>query len=320
MTVTVVGGFGLGISFFLERFPQAGETVNGAQLLETPGGKGSNQAIGVARLGASTRFITAIADDSVGQLGRNLWEEEGIDASSVISLPGSSMVGAVMTDKDAENRIIIADGVLVDLTREDMLGVDGAFVGSDVVLVSTEISSEAAVEALRRGREHGAYTILNPAPVPELSLVEWSDIDLITPNETEALTLLEKDVTTEGVDDPEALVSELSRRFHCSVVMTVGSKGAYAKTVDGDVHHVPSLPVTQLVDTTGAGDSFNAGLAYGIHEGLSLVEAAQLGGICGGITVQTAGVVPALPHRSDIHQYYKELSLSEYDNIASLFM
>lgn len=317
MSITVVGGFGLGISFFVERFPKAGETLSGAKLIETPGGKGSNQAIGVARLGGNTRFITAIAADSVGALGKKLWAEEGIDAQSVITLPGASMRGAVVTDQNAENRIIIADGVLADLDRAQIAQSESAFANAKIVLVSSEITAEACAQALEIGRKQGAYTILNPAPVPEISLINWGDVDLLTPNQSEALLLLGEN---NEADTPEIIVKKLSTRFDCAVVMTAGAKGVFVKELGQDLVHVPGLPVAQLVDTTGAGDSFNAGLAYGLDQGLSLVDSARLGNICGAITVQNAGVVEALPYAKNIRNHYQRSPIPQEERaIARLF-
>lgn len=294
MQLTVVGGFGLGVSFFVDRAPDAGETVGGARLLQTPGGKGSNQAVGAARLGAQVRLATAIAADAPGRLGRELWAAEGVDASGVAERDGTTMVGAIITDGTGENRIVVADGVLADYAPTD---VDAcAFAGSAVVLVSTEIATPAAAHALVRGRAAGAITVLNPAPVPDPAAIDWTCVDVLTPNRGEAALLLGGPSDA----DPSGVAAALHDRFGVAVVMTLGAHGAVVVRADGSTETIGTPSPPSIVDTTGAGDAFNAGLATGLGLGLDLVEAARLGAACGSLAVQVAGVIPALPTRTTV--------------------
>ena len=299
MKATVVGGFGLALSFFVERFPAKGETVSGAKLLRTPGGKGSNQAVGVARLGVTTRLVTAIAKDEAGDIGRALWASEKIDHSWVRVLAGETMVGAVVTDATAENRIIIADGVLGALAAGDIEASAAAFDGVQLVLVSTEISTTAAAAALALGHRAKAFTVLNPAPAPDPGLIDWSTVDLLVPNQSEAMQLLGRP-PGERTTAFESVASELCQRYGVAVILTLGADGALIVSRDGRVDRVAPYVPPQIVDTTGAGDAFSAGLAAGLAYGLELTAAAQIGAVCGGLAVTRRGVIPALPDRATL--------------------
>lgn len=297
MEVTVVGGYGRGLSFFVPRAPAPGETVSGATLIDTSGGKGSNQAVGIARLGGHVRFVTAIGADAAGQQGLALWSAEGINTEAVVQLDGTTMAGAIITDSSAENRIVVADGVLKDIEREHLH--EASFNGADVVLVSTEIKHEVAGQALAMGKKSGALTVLNPAPVPKEGTFSWDDVDFVTPNETEAAQLLRESRRR----DPIALARDLAQQEDVTVVMTVGSHGAIIAFPDGSYQSVEPCPVNELIDTTGAGDSFNAGFAWALGLGLSPVAAARVGNACGARTVGARGVIPALPRFQDIAGY-----------------
>ncbi|MDR1152029.1 MAG: ribokinase [Bifidobacteriaceae bacterium] len=293
MDIMAVGGYGTGLSLFVERAPEPGETVADAKLVITPGGKGSNQAVAAARLGATTGLITAIGRDGAGRTGRALWRAEGIDTSGVLNLDGETMLGAIVTDATGENRIVVADGVLAELGAshvESMLGNNGA---PRIILVSCEVTLGAIRAALSAGRTAGAVTILNPAPVPALTPADWANIDIVTPNRTEAHVLLGH---ATGAASPEETARELSTRYDVTVVMTLGADGAVAWPKDGDTAiQVPAFAAGGVIDTTGAGDALNGAVAAGLAAGLDLSDAVHLGTVCGGLAVTRRGVIPALP-------------------------
>ncbi len=314
MHVTVVGGYGRGISFFVDQAPHGGETRSHARLLETHGGKGSNQAVGTARLGAPVYLVTAIADDAGGTMGRELWRTEHVDATGVRVLEGSTMTGAIITDASAENRIVIADGVLGEISPADIDAVADVFTGATVVLVSCEIAAPAAGRALRLGHDAGALTILNPAPVPDLEHIDFTCVGVLTPNQSEAALLL--GLAPDDMGRPEEVVDALRARYDVTVVMTLGDDGAVAAPRAGGILRVPAYRPSRVVDTTGAGDSFNAGLAVGLFHGLDLPDAMRLGAVCGGLAVTERGVIPALPSRSAVVAAL--LDAGEHDLAAAL--
>jgi ribokinase len=293
MDIMAVGGYGTGLSLFVERAPEPGETVADAKLVITPGGKGSNQAVAAARLGAKTGLITAVGRDSAGRTGRAGWQAEGVDASGVLDLDGETMLGAIVTDATGENRIVVADGVLAELDASHVERAIGQAGAARIVLVSCEVALGAIRAALSAGRTAGAVTILNPAPVPALAPADWANVDIITPNRTEAHALLGHAASAAS---PEETARELSIRYGVTVVMTLGADGAVAWPKDGDAAlRVPAFAAGEVTDTTGAGDALNGALAAGLAAGLDLSDAVHLGTVCGGLAVTRRGVIPALP-------------------------
>ena len=294
--VAVVGGYGVALTFALARMPEAGETVIGQSFSAVPGGKGSNQAIGAARLGASVSLCTAIGDDSFAQEGRTLWLREGVGTGHVVTVPDSAtMVGGVLVDSTGENRIAIVPGALARLTRAHVAAFEEQLAGADVCLVQLEIPLDAALEALRIARRAGTTTILDPAPAPAPGTTpdEFYELaDFLTPNASEAAALA-------GVADgtPEELAERLRSRGAERVVVTLGAGGALLATGSG-TELVPAHPAPTVVDSTGAGDAFNAALAVALAEGRAEREAVEWGCVAGACMVAVPGVIPGLPFRN----------------------
>lgn len=298
MKIAVIGSYGVGLTMRVPRVPAPGETVSGGTFQEGPGGKGSNQAIGAARLGAQVSFLTAIGDDSFGRDARRLWHKENISADQVLTVEGSTMVGFILVDPTGENCISIAPGALDQLTAGSIEPFRGAIQSADVVIVSMEIPLRAAMAALRIGREVGTRTLLNPAPAQPLPHDAWPLIDIITPNQTEAPVILGLDAD-HGLTDEE-LVRKLQQRTGGAVVLTRGGLGALIADADATLE-VPPTPVAEVVDTTGAGDSFTAALAVAVAEGRALPDAAAFAAAAGAHAVTIAGVIDALPTREQLN-------------------
>ncbi len=221
MKIAVIGSYGVGLSMRVPRMPDAGETLTGGTFEVGPGGKGSNQAIGAARLGADVRFLTAIGADDYGRAARELWADEGVDASRVVELiDAPTMAGFIMVEPSGENRIAIAPGALDRLSESDVEAFRDEIAQADVVLVSMEIPMGAVVAALRIGRELGVTTILNPAPAQPLPDDALKNVDIITPNQTEARVILgTDDATTSDAEVAKAIAD----RVDAAVIMTRGS-------------------------------------------------------------------------------------------------
>lgn len=295
MKIAVVGSYGVGLSMRVPRLPDAGETLLGGQFSDGPGGKGSNQAIGSARLGADVAFLSAVGDDDFGRAALELWRQEGVDASHVvIAEDAATMVGFIIVEPSGENRITIASGALDTLDEAAVESFRTKIAEASVVVVSMEIPLNAVIAALRIGRETGTTTILNPAPAQPLPDEAWGLIDIITPNQTEAPVLLGRD----GGDERE-LGQLMQQRTGGTVVITRGSQGALIFDEHGE-QTVPAVSVENVVDTTGAGDSFTAALAVAVGEGQPVAAAASFAARVGAHTVTIAGVIPALPTRDQI--------------------
>ncbi|MCM2394065.1 ribokinase [Streptomyces albipurpureus] len=297
MKIAVVGSYGAGLTMRVPRSPSAGETVSGGVFDPGPGGKGSNQAIAAARLGAEVSLLTAVGDDDFGRSARALWRAEGVGAEHVLTAAAPTMVGFILVEPSGENRIAIAPGALDELDTAAVETFRTQIASADILVVSMEIPEEAVAAALRAGRDAGTRTLLNPAPARPLPDALWPLIDVITPNQTEAPVLLGLG-EGHGLDD-EALVRALRERTGGIAVLTRGGEGALIAQASG-VTAAPPYPVENVVDTTGAGDSFTAALAVTLAEGHTPEHAVRVAAVAGAHTVTVAGVVPALPTRDQL--------------------
>ena len=294
MKIAVVGSYGVGLTMRVPRMPGAGETLLGGEFSDGPGGKGSNQAIGAARLGADVSLLTAIGADAFGRSGQELWATERVDARKAIVVDGAAtMVGFIVVEPNGENRIVIAAGALDHLDEVAVETFRSEIAAADVVVVSMEIPLVAVLAALRIGREEGTLTLLNPAPAQPLLDDAWNLIDIVTPNQTEAPILL--GVT--GTD--EDLAQALRDRTSGSVVLTRGSAGAIVVD-DSGTQIVAARAVEKVIDTTGAGDAFTAALAVALAEGRPLTAAVEFAASAGAHAVTISGVIPSLPTRDQL--------------------
>ncbi len=271
--IAVVGSYGVGLTFACNRVPDRGETVIGSLFRRDDGGKGSNQAVGAARLGAEVAFLTAVGDDAFGDRAHELWAEEGVDASAVLRTPEQTMTAAILVEATGDNRIVVVPGALATLAPAHVDAFAPRIAEADVLLVQLEIPVETALHAIEVGREAGVRTILNPAPAPPHPIAPVADY--VTPNETEAPAVAGATGT---------------------LVVTLGEQGA-----DLDGTRVAPFPATP-VDTTGAGDAFCAAFAVALAEGAADLEAVRWGCAAGAHMVEHEGVIPGLPTRRELEQ------------------
>ena len=271
--IAVVGSYGVGLTFGMERAPERGETLIGTLFRRDDGGKGSNQAVGAARLGAEVSLLTAVGEDGFGDRAFELWAEEGIDASAVLRVPAPTMTAGILVEESGDNRIVIVPGALSALTPRHVDAFAAQIGAADVLLVQLEIPLETALRALEVGRAAGVRTILNPAPAPASPIAPAADY--LTPNESEALAVADADAT---------------------LVVTLGEQGARLR---GD--RIPAFAATP-VDTTGAGDAFCAAFAVALADGAADAEAVRWGCAAGAHMVEHEGVVPGLPTRAQLEE------------------
>jgi ribokinase len=310
--ITVVGSYATGLTMKVDRLPSTGETLLGTGYRVDYGGKGSNQAVGCARLGAQVSFVAKIGKDAFGEMALALYRDERIDITHVRQTADAPTgVGFIVVEAASGSNCIVLDpGANELLTAADVSQSEAAFNSSAVVLTQLEIPVAAAQAAMARGRALGAITILNPAPVRPLPVSLLQMVDVLTPNETEARVLAGRspDATLEREGDAAELARELIRRGVKQVVMTLGEKGALIVTASSS-SHVPAVPMS-AVDTTGAGDAFNAGLAMALACGTSLEAAVEFAVVTGGLAVTREGVIPSLPHRDEVVQFYQQHGLT----------
>lgn len=295
-SIVVVGSYGVGMTVGLHRVPIAGETVVGTGFAAAHGGKGSNQAVAAARLGAQVSLCSVVGADMYGAQARELWAAEGVDDALVREAPGSTMVGVILVEADGENRIAIVPGVLADFSPEDLVGLDRALESADLLVAGLEIPVATAQAALAAARRAEVPTLLNPAPAPSSGLTPelLGTVDHLVPNQTEAATLtgLPPDA------DPYDLVRHRVFDAVPTVVLTMGAQGALVRS-GGDVAHV-AAPTVPAVDTTGAGDSFNGAYAVATAAGDEPLAAVEFAVRAAAFSVQHALVIPSLPTTGDV--------------------
>ena len=296
--IVVVGSYATGLTMKVDRIPGPGETLLGTDYRVDYGGKGSNQAVGSARLGADVNFVAKIGKDSFGDMAIGLYRKEGVNVAFVRrSADAPTGVGFIVVEaKSGQNSIAIDPGANEFLGTADVSKAAGAFKSASVVLTQLEIPVEAAEQALKSGRAVGAIAILNPAPVRPLPASVLRLIDVLTPNEKEARVLAGR--SPEVSVEAETVARDLIGGGVKQVVMTLGENGALLVNAS-EQRHFPAIPV-KAVDTTGAGDAFNAGLAVALARGSTIEEAVQFAIVTGAMAVTKEGVIPSLPSRDEV--------------------
>lgn len=314
--IAVVGSYATGQTLKVKKLPSPGETVLASGYRVDYGGKGSNQAVGCAKLGVEVVFVARIGSDTFGDMALRLYREEGINTAFVHQTPQlPTGVGFILVEAETGNNCIALDpGANELLSAADVAQCDSALETAAVVLTQLEVPVVAAEAALSRGRAKGAVTILNPAPVRPLPASVLRLVDVLTPNQTEAKVLTGR--SPDAGTEPEDVAHDLIRMGVRNVVMTLGERGALIVTASSS-RHVPATKV-RPVDTTGAGDAFNAGLATALASGESLESAVQFAVVTGGLAVTKEGVIPSLPSREEVVQFYDQHNLTPPDWLLSL--
>jgi len=291
----------------VERLPARGETLLGTGYRIDHGGKGSNQAVGCARLGARVTFVVRIGRDTFGDSALALYREESVDTADVRQVPGAPTgVGFIVVEELSGHNFITIDPGANELLSAGEVAACAALEAAGVVLTQLEIPVAAAEAAMARGRGAGAITILNPAPVRPLPSSLLRNVDVLTPNEAEARVLAGH--APDATITPEEAARELIARGVKQVVVTLGENGALIVTAAATTR-IPAIHVA-AVDTTGAGDAFNAGLATALARGAALDVAVQFAVVTGGLAVTKEGVIPSLPHRDQALEFYLQSGLA----------
>ena len=299
--IFVAGSFVVGLTIGVQRMPVIGETLIGDRFDLGPGGKGTNQAIAAARLGAKVDLLAAVGKDLLGQMALDLFRRERIPLTHIHRMPQvNTAVGVVHLLPDGQNWIVGHLGANMRLTPEHVDVAADQIAASNVVLAQNELPLEVVRRALELGRQAGVMTIWNPAPAPADAPKFLADVDLLTPNETELRLLqgLAPDDPTPNVELAERLLARGVKQL----VVTCGTAGCLIVTAAG-THQVDAVAVTDVVDTTGAGDAFNAALAVGLAEGMHLRQAVRQATGAGAYAVGRLGVIDGLATRSQLDAF-----------------
>ncbi|MFT4885379.1 MAG: ribokinase [Natronomonas sp.] len=301
-SIAVVGSYNHDMSVTVPDLPVPGETVIGQGFEQNAGGKGSNQAIAAARDGGDVSFIGAVGDDRFGEAARDLWADESIDSSGVLTAEGPTGAALIHIEEDGENAIAVAPGANHELDGASVREERAAIEGADVLVTQLETPIESVQAAITVADAANTEVILDPAPARELPDDLLAAVDVATPNESEVRVLTGHDPDAD-VDEERAAKAVLDRGPE-AVVVTLGADGALVVTDDETVA-VPPIEA-EVVDTTGAGDAFNGAFAVARGTGADLVAAAERGVAAGAAACTERGAVPSLPSRSTIDSYLDE--------------
>jgi ribokinase len=300
--IAIMGVFAIDLAFRVKRLPVWGETVLGSEFRLGPGGKGSNQSVAAARLGAHVYFISKVGVDNFADIARSTYKEEGVDTQFLFSSENDTTGAAaiIIDETKGENAIVITPGAANALSTDEIDRARSCIAGSAVFMTQLELPLPIVVHGLKTARELGVPTILNPAPACALDDTILALCDYLTPNESEAENLTGLPVAS--LEDAENAADQLLARGVRNVILTLGARGALVKTSSTTVHIEP-FSAGPVIDTTGAGDAFNAGLAVALSEGMSLNEAARFGCVVAGISVTRHGTAPSMPRRDELERY-----------------
>ena len=294
--VAVVGSLNIDLVIGLERMPDSGETVFGSSLERHAGGKGLNQAVAAARLESEVHMIGAVGDDGSGDWLVDVLRREGMDASGISTVSGTSGAAIIEVDASGQNRIIVIPGAN-DLLDADTVATHlEGLRAVDVVLTQGEVPIETMIAAAHTGKKIGAQVIVNPAPAREYPKELLKNVDVLVPNEHEAFEMT--GMSADNMVDAVEAAQSLQDLGPSCVIITRGEKGAVWTSPDG-TGQTAAFKVN-AVDTVAAGDAFCGGLASGIARGLSMAEALRWGSAAGALAATGRGAVPSLPSLAQV--------------------
>lgn len=295
--VTVVGSLNMDLIVLSPRIPQPGETIIGTGFRTAPGGKGANQAVAAAQLGAQVSMIGSVgADTFADSLLENL-ASAGVDRRFVTRDQGNPTgVALIVVDDRGENSIVVASGANMHLKPADLESAEGAIAQADVLLLQLEVPLDTVTRAAEIARKHQVTVVLNPAPARTLPKKLLSLVDFLIPNETETALLSSMPVSNQ--DEIETAAASLRALGVGNVILTLGERGALL-TAAGNSEFYPAFEVNP-VDTTAAGDAFMGAFAVALGEGLSIPDAIRFGNAAGALATTRLGAQPSLPTRTEV--------------------
>jgi ribokinase len=296
--VAILGVFVADLAFRAGRLPAMGETIFGSGFKMGPGGKGSNQAVAAARVGAKVTFVTKIGRDAFGDIALATWKGEGVQAQVVRS--DSEATGAAfiyVNDQTGENAIIVYPGAGGALTPADVDAAAGAIRGARVFVTQLEQPAATARHALAMAKAAGVATVFNPAPAAPVEDAVYPLCDFVVPNETEAAALTGQRL--ESLDDARRAGDALLAKGAGTALITLGEKGALFHA-RGRSDLVPAVKAGPVVETTGAGDAFVGGFAAALARGSDPLAATRFGCAVAGISVTRAGTAPSMPTLAEV--------------------
>ncbi len=296
--VIVVGSSNTDMIVRADRLPMPGETVLGGDLTTAAGGKGANQAVAAARLGAHVTFVARVGTDMFGQRSLQGFRREGLNLTYLLQDPVSpSGVALIVVGPRGQNIIAVAPGANRNLSAADVAAAQPAIAQARVMALQLEIPINTVMAAALAGRQAGLIVILNPAPAEALPAALYEVVDILTPNEREAALL-----TGLSPDQPEAAAAALLARGVGVVIVTLGEEGLVLAQRGQPPRRVPEFRV-DAVDSTAAGDAFSGGLAAALARGDDLDSAVRYAQAVAAISVTRHGAQPSLPNAREVDEF-----------------
>ena len=306
-TILVVGSINIDMVMRTPRMPAPGETLRGKGFSTSPGGKGANQAVAVARLGGHCHMLGRVGDDHFGKMLVDGMRTEDIDCKDVMVTEGEATGAAIiLVDACGENSIVLSGGANLCVTPDDIFGREELFEHADVLLLQLELPLPTVRAAIDVARRHRCRIILDPAPAPARMPEELLQVDIISPNAVEAEHITGKRAVEDRVD--KQVASELIERGALAAVLKLGSRGSLVVSSDGEIARIPAYRV-DIVDTTGAGDAFTGALAVAAARGESLADAAKFANAAGSLTCTKLGAQTAIPTFDEVRMLMEDQPL-----------
>jgi len=301
-SICILGVFVADLCFFGKSIPVKGETILGNKHFVGPGGKGSNQAIAAARLGGNVNFITKIGKDNHAGMALKLYKEAGVKTEAVIQDSKlSTGVAGIMIDENGYNAINIVSGAASHLDNNDINKNLEIIKKSKIFLTQLETPLSTTMYALKKAKEEGCITILNPAPANLIKEEDFSLLDFFTPNETETEFYLKKKIKTD--DDIKDAAEEFLNKGVKNIIITLGSKGVYFANSNENFFIEALKLKSKVLDTTGAGDAFNGALSVALAKEYNIKEAVIFANKVGGISTTRLGAANAMPTIEEVEKY-----------------
>lgn len=295
--VAILGIFVADLAFRAGRLPRIGETIVGSGFKMGPGGKGSNQAVAAARVGAKVTIISKLGRDAFGDIALKTWKDEGVLARTTQSDEATGGAFIFVNHDTGENAIIVYPGAAGTISVADVDAAADTIRGAKVFVTQLEQPVAAAQRGLEIARAAGVVTVFNPAPAEPIPDAIYPLCDYIVPNETEAATLTGLSIAT--LNDAKRVGDALLAKGAKNVLVTLGERGALLHNSKSSIE-IPAFQAGPVVETTGAGDAFVGGLAAAIARGIDPVEAARFGCAVAGISVTRPGTAPSMPRLEEV--------------------
>lgn len=301
--IAVVGSMNMDFVVQTDRIPIVGETLLGKNISYLPGGKGANQAVAAARLGAKVHIIGSVGKDLYGRELISCLSSNGVEVSSIKELEDNSTGTAIILLAKGENSIIVIQGANKECLPEDIDFNLDVFKDSDIVLVQMEIPVKTVCHTIKLAKSLKKIVILNPAPAQFIPEEVLANVDIITPNETELNILTRNCAEGDGLESRmDALLSMGVR----NVITTLGSEGVAFKGDGYRFQRIPSYKVP-VKDTTGAGDAFNAGLAYATGQGYTILDSITFANKAAALAIGKSGALLGMPSLADVLNFQEKI-------------